>query len=202
MPSSSARLLWPALCLAYSLALFFIASRLPVLTKQAAAALTWVVYVQLVKLAVLFTVNLLLFVVFIRWSWLPRRWAFLLLCLAWAVPAAYLLRGLGDSVNEYAHLPQYALLVLLWYRALRELPSTVSHRAWSIALAVSALLGVLEESFQRLVPGRRFDPQDILLNLLGVGLGGLLLWVLAAPQPITADVAAREKPCPPASFIA
>jgi len=154
--------------------------------------LTWVVYSRLVKALVAYLATVLIFVIYIKWFSLRKRWLFLAVCALYCGFLVYFLARLGDSVNEYVHFPEYAVLVLLWNAALKRLspPSGLPlgypfNRVWITALAVSAILGVLEESYQLILPQRVFDFQDILLNFMGVWLGGLLIWVFEGGKETT-----------------
>lgn len=187
-----------AAALAYSGLIFYIAPRLPVWTKEWAAALTWVVYAKAVKLSMVFLSVILLFVVFIKWLYLPHKWRFLGLGAAFSGITALLLVHLGDSVNEYIHFPEYAACVLIWYAAfdcrqrhgqraetsLKACPLVhiLAGSALCQAIGVGLLLGVAEELYQAYLPQRVYDFYDILLNFMGVWLGGMLVWIFRAKK--------------------
>ena len=173
-----------AAALGYSILLFFIAAVLQKITNGLAAILTWVVYSQIVRGLVIFLSSVFTFLVFIRWSELPRRFLFLLLLGIFGALTAWFVTRLGDSVNEYVHYPQYATLVCLWYAAFSSRERAKGGRpagqgVIAAAGSISALLGCLEEGWQHFLPGRVFDVQDILLNLMGVWLGLMLIWAMA-----------------------
>ena len=181
------------LALAYSGLLFYIASQLPLWTKKWAAALTWVVYVQVIKSLIIYLSMVMLFVLFIKWFAMHHRWRFLGLCAVYLGILSFFITHLGDSVNEYIHFPEYAVCVLLWYAAFKPLEHTgprvkVSSSSWPMvcllarsplcrAISVGLLLGILEEVYQGYLPQRIYDFYDILLNFLGVWLGGMLIWI-------------------------
>jgi len=175
----SKTILFFSLAAAYSASLFVVASYLPVLTKKAAAALTWVVYARIIKSLILYLSTVLFYIFFIKWPCLAQKWLFLGIVAIYSVPLAIFLARLGNSVNEYVHFPEYAALVLLWYAAFKYAAAQkfISVRPIYPALTVSAILGVSEECYQLFVPSRVFDIQDILLNIMGVWLGGLIIWV-------------------------
>ena len=163
--------------------MFLVAGYLPVWTKNAAAALTWVVYARLVK-SIIGTVGALLigWLVY-RWTIMQGKWTFLLGAGVYSAAAAYILSGLGDSVNEYVHFPEYAALTVLWYVTFRRMRTAHDKRRTAgLATVLSVLTGVLEESAQAVIPLRVFDPRDILLNVMGVFLGLLLVWAYEAPR--------------------
>ncbi len=179
--------LYCSLALGYSVLLFFIANYLPILTNGAAEILTWAVYSRIVRGIVTFMAAVLVYVVYIRWPLVARRKLFLLQLLPFAAASAWFFSRLGESVNEYIHYPQYATCVLLWHAALSRFfcgipvkKTGLSSRfgPLGLALVISALLGLAEEGFQYLAPRRAFDFQDIALNLMGVWLGGMIVWVI------------------------
>lgn len=178
------------LALAYSVLLFYIATYLQIFTKKAAAALTWVVYAQVVKALVIYLAAVFVFVIYIKLGSLRRKWLFLATLVFFVAATVFFFRRLGDSVNEYVHYPQYATLVVLWYAAFKSwasyrgaLPLLFQGRMFpgnkplAAALLVSGILGIMEEGFQHFLPTRVFDFQDILLNFMGVWFGGLIIWL-------------------------
>ena len=176
-------LLVAAIC--YSILLFFIASWLPLLTKKAAAALTWAVYSQIVKGLVTFLAVVFAYIAFIKWPSLKNRWLFLLNLALFSAATWHFISRLGDSVNEYIHYPQYGTLVILWYVFLKKtindgvkiplrLPGRFSGPGVP-AVVVAGLLGICEEASQFLIPLRVFDLQDILLNFMGIWFGVLII---------------------------
>jgi hypothetical protein len=194
-----------SLALGYSVLLFFIANYLPLITNGAAEILTWVVYSRIIRGIVTFMTVVLVFIIFIRWPLIERRKLFLLQLLPFVAATAWFFSRLGESVNEYIHYPQYATCVLLWFAALSRLCRNNQSSdggagllvrlqgQWGplgLALAISAMLGLAEEGFQYLAPRRAFDLQDIALNLMGVWLGGMIVWIIRdsdndLPEPST-----------------
>ncbi|HUU28214.1 MAG TPA: VanZ family protein [archaeon] len=183
MPFRIATLFYFSLALAYSGFLFYIASYLPQWTKMAAAALTWAVYSRIVRLLVIYLSTFIFFITFIKWMFLHKKWLFLGILALYLMFLFYFVSRLGESVNEYVHFPEYAVLVLLWHVAFKKAPQIGlanvfrGRKTWIAAIVVSAVLGVMEECYQIILPQRVFDIQDILLNLMGVWLGSLLIWV-------------------------
>ena len=176
--------------LAYSVLLFFIATYLQIFTKKAAAALTWVVYAQIVKALVAYLAAVFVFLIYIKFVFLRRKLLFLATLAVFTAATVFFIIRLGDSVNEYVHYPQYATLVILWYAAFKSwalyggsLPRffqsevLAGNKPMAAALLVSLILGTMEEGFQHFLPTRVFDFQDILLNFMGVWLGGLIIWL-------------------------
>ena len=69
---------------------------------------------------------------------------------------------------ERSHLIEYAVLGVFVYAALAE-RAAAGRRvrfAWFWALALTTLIGALDEALQLLIPDRHFDPVDILFNFL------------------------------------
>jgi VanZ family protein len=90
--------------------------------------------------------------------------------------------GLGwiDHVGrKFIHAGEYALLCVLWWRALRTVTDRVSalYPAWLIAAAYA----VTDELHQGFVDGRHATWVDVLIDSLGAALAALVLyrWRLA-----------------------
>lgn len=69
------------------------------------------------------------------------------------------------AAKKFAHLVEYAILAVLSYRAFRS---------WKTALFFTALYGASDEFHQSFVPGREPRVRDVLIDILGGGLG---LWL-------------------------
>jgi len=83
-------------------------------------------------------------------------------------------------VRKCAHLTEYAVLALLFWRAFRK-PVRNDARPWSWRLAGYALLGVLlyaatDEVHQLFVPSRFGTLHDVLIDTTGGALGLLTFW--------------------------
>jgi VanZ family protein len=77
--------------------------------------------------------------------------------------------GVWDLIlRKGAHMTEYALLFVLWTRAL----------GWRLPL-VAAIIAVgysaTDELHQATVPGRHGTPVDVLIDAVGVGIGWMLL---------------------------
>ena len=67
--------------------------------------------------------------------------------------------------RKLAHFAEYALLVALWWRALR---TKLSHRrALVLAFAIAVLYAVTDELHQTLVSGRAGKPLDVGIDTAG-----------------------------------
>lgn len=87
------------------------------------------------------------------------------------------LRWLHTYRLERFHLPEYGVAAWLSWRAVAPLLDTASRR-YTAAAAVASIIGVGDEVLQIFVPGRVFDPRDIVANVVAVLLGLALLPVL------------------------
>ncbi len=85
-----------------------------------------------------------------------------------------LAHSLLDSLVKYgAHFVEYAVLALLWYRALyARFPHP---RILPLALIVTVLYALSDELHQSFVPGRSATWQDLAVDALGAA-SALLLW--------------------------
>jgi VanZ family protein len=84
------------------------------------------------------------------------------------------------GVRKCAHLTEYAVLALLFWRAFRQ-PVKRDSRPWSWAEARNACLGVVlyaatDELHQWFVPSRQASLLDVLIDSSGGALGLLALW--------------------------
>ncbi len=108
------------------------------------------------------------------------------IAVALGVAAAYLLVLVRMSVpTERSHLVEYGVVAVFIHEALTERAARGRRVPVPALLAILAasLVGVIDEGIQKLVPGRVFDPVDILFN------------VLAAAMAVTAGVALRWARC-------
>ena len=103
--------------------------------------------------------------------------------------------ALHYATRKLAHLTVYAILAVLWWRALvRERWATPSAAVW-IALAVSLVWATLDEVHQVFAPSRTGSVVDVAIDGTGaaialalirhgtgaaLGLSGVLLWAAAA----------------------
>jgi VanZ family protein len=76
-----------------------------------------------------------------------------------------------SGIDKLFHVGEYALLGVLWGRALR----LRRHGFWFGAI-LGLVVGILDELYQGRVPGREMDAVDALADTLGAGLGSQV-WV-------------------------
>jgi len=85
-------------------------------------------------------------------------------------------------VRKCAHVAEYGVLALLFWRALRKPPAPQAPPwQWSqagLALALVALYAAADELHQAFVPSRQASAGDVLLDTLGGALGLLCLWAV------------------------
>lgn len=85
--------------------------------------------------------------------------------------------GLGwiDHVGrKLVHASEYALLCVLWWRALRTVRDSDA-ALWS-AFAIATLYAVSDEFHQRFVTGRHSTWVDVLIDAMGAGIAALLIY--------------------------
>lgn len=106
-------------------------------------------------------------------------WAGLSIAVAYAMIAV----RMGIPLAERTHLFEYGLVAVLIYQALTERFRSGRKELASAALAVAmtALLGWLDEGIQALLPNRVYDLRDVgfnaLAGLLAVAANLVLIWV-------------------------
>lgn len=74
--------------------------------------------------------------------------------------------------RKIAHFGEYALLTLLWWRALRT--KLAVRAAVGVAFAVAVLYAATDELHQRYVDGRVGTPVDVLIDAAGAGSAAAL----------------------------
>jgi VanZ family protein len=104
------------------------------------------------------------------------------IAMAVLVAAAYAAVNAGgnpqSNVVELFHFLEYGLVALLFYRAWQP-AGDVS--IVPLTLCSGAIVGIVEEWFQWLVPNRVGEMKDVLLNLVAIGTG--LLFAAAVDPP-------------------
>jgi VanZ family protein len=75
--------------------------------------------------------------------------------------------------RKLVHFGEYALLCLLWWRALK--PGLGSSRAALVALLLSSAYAATDELHQTFVEGRHGTPVDWMIDTAGAALTALLL---------------------------
>lgn len=116
---------------------------------------------------------LLILLVVIPVFFVDKRLARLEFAVGIGILAVYLLAWLRlGSWEARSHLFEYALVAALAHEALlerrdngRRVPAPTA-----LALIISLLLGLLDESIQYLLPNRVFDPVDVAFNSLAVSV--------------------------------
>jgi hypothetical protein len=88
---------------------------------------------------------------------------------ALGIAAAYLLVFARMAIaEERTHLIEYGVVAIFVHEALKERASRGRRvpRPALLAVMATALIGTIDESIQAVLPSRRFDPRDILFNVL------------------------------------
>ena len=89
--------------------------------------------------------------------------------------------------EEKIHFPEYGFLAYLLYRALKI---DVSNKtAYLVSFLLCAGFGWLDEGIQFLLPNRYYETKDVILNILGGGLGLYLTFIVEKAK----SLALREK---------
>jgi VanZ family protein len=100
--------------------------------------------------------------------------------LHWLLPSATpeTLALLHGGIRKAAHLTEYGILALLWYRALRRIGTGWQTRAGLIALTIAAAFGGLDELHQAWVPSRTASIVDVGWDSMGAALALTMVSVL------------------------
>ena len=127
-------------------------------------------------LRVSFTIVLFLVGAVIVWRWVKRRPGWREIGVALGVAAVYLFPWFRvETLEERTHLIEYSLVAILIHQALIERQRHGRHvpSPPTLAVVVTALLGLLDECIQAILPNRVFDLVDIGFNALA-GLMAIL----------------------------
>jgi VanZ family protein len=82
-------------------------------------------------------------------------------------------------IGKSAHLFEYALLCILWFRAI-NIHSVLKGKNWVIPLFLTGLYAISDEIHQLFIPGRTGMARDVLIDVLGGAIG---LWILRNIYP-------------------
>lgn len=109
--------------------------------------------------------------------WLPFfLWA-LLIFIASSIPAVKVSgNGLLDFIyHKTAHIVEYSIFYLLFYRASVSGEAVFSRNKILLAFLVTTIYGVSDEIHQAFTPGREPRVRDVFFDFLGGALG-LAVW--------------------------
>ena len=78
-------------------------------------------------------------------------------------------------LRKLAHVTEYAVLTLVWWRALRGLGVSTENRALiALAVAVALVYSASDEFHQTFVHGRHGTPVDVLIDSIGMTIAALV----------------------------
>jgi VanZ family protein len=110
-----------------------------------------------------------------RW-WPPVLWIGVIFSLS-TIPGPTL-KKVGFSVpDKLAHVVEYAILGALSCRARPGMRPSFVEQAGPVLL-LAALVGLADELYQRLIPGRESSGLDWVADLVGATLGSWIVWVI------------------------
>jgi VanZ family protein len=82
--------------------------------------------------------------------------------------------GVWDLIGrKLVHMSEYALLLVLWWRALRTVTSP--RRALLLAFAIALAYSGTDELHQRFVHGRHGTPVDVLIDAVGMSVAAFAI---------------------------
>lgn len=106
--------------------------------------------------------------------WLPPLVLMALIFALSAMPSDDVDRGLLYVLSrKLAHFLVYALLLGLWWRALRT--RLAPRTAVGVALAISVAYAISDELHQLTVDGRTGTPRDVVIDTAGAATGAALI---------------------------
>jgi VanZ family protein len=83
----------------------------------------------------------------------------------WLAPADVV--GLHGALRKTAHVVEYAILALLWHRALARDTALSPALTAAAAFALCAAWAALDEAHQHFVPSRTGSPYDVAIDMAG-----------------------------------
>lgn len=106
---------------------------------------------------------------------------FLVPLLQWLGLGEAAIRGIILAIRKTAHLSEYALFVILLWRALGRRPILRQRKPWPLweaawPFGVSVLYATLDEIHQAFVPSRTGSAMDVMIDATGAAIGLALLW--------------------------
>jgi VanZ family protein len=114
---------------------------------------------------------------------LPPLLAMALIFFLSAQPSEPVDRAWWDVVlRKLAHFTEYAVLTVLWWRALRGLGIRFG-RALAAAIAISLAYAVTDEFHQTFVDGRNGTPADVLIDSAGIAAATAVILLLRLRAP-------------------
>lgn len=113
-------------------------------------------------------------------------WRFLIPCLLIVLSVVLL----QPNPIKYIHLPEYALLAIMLWLALRPTDAQSSYAVLLSVFACVVFLGVFDELHQGIHPERYYGWKDMVVNAAGGLIGVLLIktFLTAEPKPLTLKV--------------
>jgi len=100
------------------------------------------------------------------------------LLVPWATPAEIAL--VHALVRKLGHLTEYAILAILWFRALHVGRGLTPILSTLTALAISVAWAIIDEFHQSFVPSRTSTSLDVLIDITGATLALLVLYACTA----------------------
>jgi VanZ family protein len=78
-------------------------------------------------------------------------------------------------LRKLAHVTEYAILTLCWWRALRGLGVARANRAAvALAVAIALLYSASDEFHQTFISGRHGTPVDVLIDAIGMTIAAVI----------------------------
>lgn len=111
------------------------------------------------------------------------------------IAAVYTLLFVRLTVPERSHLVEYGVVAVLVYEALLE---RSERGRWVpmpplLAIAVTTLMGAIDESIQYFLPNRVFDPMDLLFNFLAAVMAVFSMIVLRIVRHVVTNRRGKKR---------
>jgi hypothetical protein len=125
--------------------------------------------------------------------WLPPlAWAFLIFYISsGGVPRAGNSYWVDFGIKKTAHLLEYAIFAILFYRAFKN-SGWGRNQSLTISLFLAIFYGATDELHQILTPGREPRLRDVIFDTIGAGTALYLVWKLLPKMPKGLKVLAEK----------
>ena len=185
---------WIIVCV-YTIGLFAVTPYLPQLILAAISRWTssgvsrFVLWVEI-------AIALLILILAVRYlTHRRKKSALFLISVGCVFLLSFIIYQFSPNPYEFTHLPEYAILSMLFVWALgdkkakrtnvkkeKRLTSVVIKNSYFLSAEITGIIGTVDEIYQHFLPNRYFTLYDIFLNILGGILGLLIFWGIKKPQ--------------------
>lgn len=90
-------------------------------------------------------------------------------------------KGSVIRLDYLIHFLEYAITAFLAFFAFERKDFSIDYKKYAVIITMVLIFAVGDEYHQKLIPGRTFNPGDLLCNAIGI-FGGMGLYLLLKPS--------------------